>query len=90
MLFFFAQNVASILTTYIFITRINKYSIFSQDNHVETPGELPNKTKLFFAHAADNWDADYYAKVNDDVYVNVGTPIEQLRANTTTDFSLFK
>ncbi|KAL8544173.1 hypothetical protein ACS0TY_004636 [Phlomoides rotata] len=44
---------------------------FILDNHVETPEQLPNKTKLFFAHAADKWDADYYAKVNDDVYVNV-------------------
>ncbi|KAL6509272.1 Hydroxyproline O-galactosyltransferase HPGT1 [Orobanche gracilis] len=41
------------------------------ENHVEAPEELPNKTKLFFAYAAESWDADYYAKVNDDVYVNV-------------------
>ncbi|KAI3458057.1 hypothetical protein Pfo_014720 [Paulownia fortunei] len=45
--------------------------IFILENHVEVPEELPNKTKLFFAHAAENWDANYYAKVNDDVYVNV-------------------
>ncbi|GFP81058.1 probable beta-1 3-galactosyltransferase 11 [Phtheirospermum japonicum] len=45
--------------------------IFVLENHVEAPEELPNKTKLFFAHAAENWDADYYAKVNGDVYVNV-------------------
>ncbi|KAK6155613.1 hypothetical protein DH2020_009861 [Rehmannia glutinosa] len=45
--------------------------IFILGNHVEAPEELPNKTKLFFAHAAENWDADYFAKVNDDVYVNV-------------------
>ncbi|KAF8379650.1 hypothetical protein HHK36_029094 [Tetracentron sinense] len=41
------------------------------DNHVETPKELPKKTKLFFVHAADTWDAEFYAKVNDDVYVNI-------------------
>lgn len=45
---------------------------------MEAPEELPNKTKLFFAHAAENWDADYYAKINDDVYVNVGTSKVQL------------
>lgn len=39
---------------------------------MEAPEELPKKTKLFFAHAADNWDAEFYAKVNDDVYVNIG------------------
>ncbi|KAI8007109.1 Hydroxyproline O-galactosyltransferase HPGT1 [Camellia lanceoleosa] len=33
--------------------------------------ELPKKTKLFFAHAAENWDGEFYAKVNDDVYINI-------------------
>ncbi|XP_059433771.1 hydroxyproline O-galactosyltransferase HPGT1 isoform X3 [Corylus avellana] len=41
------------------------------DNHVEAVEELPKKAKLFFVHAADKWDADFYAKVNDDVYVNI-------------------
>ncbi|KAL2558675.1 putative beta-1 [Forsythia ovata] len=44
---------------------------FILENHVEAPEELPKKTKLFFAHAAENWNADYYAKLNDDVYVNI-------------------
>lgn len=41
------------------------------DDHVEAPEEHPKKTKLFFAHAADTWDAEFYVKVNDDVYVNI-------------------
>ncbi|XP_008791474.2 hydroxyproline O-galactosyltransferase HPGT1-like isoform X1 [Phoenix dactylifera] len=41
------------------------------DNHIETSEECPKKTKLFFAHAADAWDAEFYAKVKDDVYVNI-------------------
>ncbi|KAL9262626.1 Hydroxyproline O-galactosyltransferase HPGT1-like protein [Drosera capensis] len=41
------------------------------DNHVETEEALPKKTMLFFAHVADNWDAQFYAKANDDVFVNV-------------------
>ncbi|XP_062149392.1 hydroxyproline O-galactosyltransferase HPGT1 isoform X2 [Alnus glutinosa] len=41
------------------------------DDHVEAVEELPKKAKLFFVHAADKWDADFYAKVNDDVYVNI-------------------
>lgn len=41
------------------------------DNHVETNDGFPKKAKLFFAHAADKWDAEFYAKVNDDVYVNI-------------------
>lgn len=28
--------------------------------------------KSFFIHAVANWDADFYAKANDDVYVNIG------------------
>ncbi|KAM7253233.1 hypothetical protein ACFE04_025851 [Oxalis oulophora] len=41
------------------------------DKHIETPAGLPEKTKLFFAYAAENWNAEFFAKVNDDVYVNV-------------------
>ncbi|XP_048325827.1 hydroxyproline O-galactosyltransferase HPGT1 isoform X2 [Ziziphus jujuba] len=41
------------------------------DDHVEAPEEFPKKAKLFFANAANKWDAEFYAKVNDDVYVNV-------------------
>ncbi|PIN20561.1 Galactosyltransferase [Handroanthus impetiginosus] len=54
---------------------------FILDNHVETPEELPNKTKLFFAHAAEKWDADYFAKVNDDVYVNIDAFANTLAAH---------
>ncbi|XP_019079843.2 hydroxyproline O-galactosyltransferase HPGT1 isoform X3 [Vitis vinifera] len=43
------------------------------NNHVEAPEEHPKKTKLFFIHAAENWNAEFYAKVNDDVYVNIDT-----------------
>lgn len=39
---------------------------------METNEELPKKPKLFFALAADKWEAEFYAKVNDDVYVNIG------------------
>jgi len=33
------------------------------------------KTKSFFAHAVEHWDAEFYAKVNDNVYVNLGTVV---------------
>ena len=39
---------------------------------MEAPEEFAKKVKLFFARAADKWDAEFYAKVNDDVYVNIG------------------
>ncbi|XP_061344574.1 hydroxyproline O-galactosyltransferase HPGT1-like [Gastrolobium bilobum] len=41
------------------------------DNHVEAPEEKAKKIKSFFVYAVDNWDAEFYAKVNDDVYVNL-------------------
>lgn len=41
------------------------------DNHMEASDQVPKKAKLFFAHAADKWDAEYYAKVNDNIYVNI-------------------
>ncbi|KAK4489622.1 hypothetical protein RD792_005434 [Penstemon davidsonii] len=56
--------------------------IFILENHVEAPEELPNKTKLFFAHAAENWDADFFAKINDDVYVNVDALVNTLAAHS--------
>lgn len=40
-------------------------------DHVEAPEELPSKPKLFFIHAAEQWDAEFYVKVNDDIYVNI-------------------
>ncbi|XP_074329643.1 hydroxyproline O-galactosyltransferase HPGT1-like [Apium graveolens] len=40
-------------------------------DHVETLEELSNKPKLFFIHAAEHWDAEFYVKVNDDIYVNI-------------------
>ncbi|RXH95168.1 hypothetical protein DVH24_024852 [Malus domestica] len=41
------------------------------DTHIESPEEFPKKSKLFFAHAAEKWNAEFYSKVNDDVYVNI-------------------
>lgn len=39
---------------------------------MEAVEESAKKTKSFFIYAVDNWDAEFYAKVNDDVYVNLG------------------
>ncbi|KAK4749719.1 hypothetical protein SAY87_027168 [Trapa incisa] len=41
------------------------------EDHVEAPEETPKKAKLFFAYAAEKWDAEFYAKVKDDIYVNI-------------------
>ncbi|PNX98013.1 putative beta-galactosyltransferase 11-like protein, partial [Trifolium pratense] len=41
------------------------------NDQVEAVEENAKKTKSFFIYAVDNWDAEFYAKVNDDVYVNL-------------------
>ncbi|KAM7491456.1 hypothetical protein LguiA_034377 [Lonicera macranthoides] len=41
------------------------------NDHVEAPEEQPKKTKLFFIHAVEHWDAEFYVKVNDDIYLNI-------------------
>ncbi|KAF3945236.1 hypothetical protein CMV_028381 [Castanea mollissima] len=41
------------------------------DGQLEAPEESPKKMKSIFIHAVENWDAVFYAKVNDDVYVNI-------------------
>lgn len=41
------------------------------NDHVETPEEQPKKTKLFFIDALEHWTAEFYVKVNDDVYLNI-------------------
>ncbi|KAK2996974.1 hypothetical protein RJ639_026330, partial [Escallonia herrerae] len=51
------------------------------EDHVEAPEELPMKTKTFFAHAAEKWDAEFYAKINDDVYLNIDVLANALAAH---------
>lgn len=44
---------------------------------METPEEQPKKTKLFFVDALQHWDAEFYVKVNDDIYLNIGTYLKK-------------
>ncbi|KAJ7541026.1 hypothetical protein O6H91_10G042000 [Diphasiastrum complanatum] len=41
------------------------------NNHVEEPEEFPRKAKFFFSVAVETWDADFYMKVDDDVFVKI-------------------
>ncbi|CAA7400887.1 unnamed protein product [Spirodela intermedia] len=41
-------------------------------DHIEGYHELTAKTKAFFSTAVQEWDADFYMKVDDDVHVNLG------------------
>ncbi|KAK4338478.1 hypothetical protein RND71_042965 [Anisodus tanguticus] len=49
----------------------SKKKILAVNDHVESPQEQSKKTKSFFVHAVEHWDAEFYAKVNDNVYVNL-------------------
>lgn len=51
-------------------SQTNDFIILDQ---VEASRETSTKAKMFFALAADKWDAEFYAKVNDDIYVNIDT-----------------
>lgn len=46
-----------------------------QENHVEGEDEVARKTKHYFTSAYETWDADYYIKVDDNVFVNVGNAL---------------
>ncbi|PRQ17501.1 putative galactosylxylosylprotein 3-beta-galactosyltransferase [Rosa chinensis] len=50
------------------------------DGQVEAYEEGPKKMKSFFIHAVESWDAEFYVKVNDDVFIN----IDVLGATLTT------
>ncbi|KVH91266.1 Glycosyl transferase, family 31 [Cynara cardunculus var. scolymus] len=50
----------------------SQHKDFLRLEHVEGYHELTAKTKTFFATAFANWDAKFYAKVDDDVHVNLG------------------
>ncbi|CAI9094238.1 OLC1v1029938C1 [Oldenlandia corymbosa var. corymbosa] len=41
------------------------------DDHVEAAEESTKKVKKFFSHAVEHWNAEFYVKVNDDIYVNI-------------------
>lgn len=46
-----------------------------QEDHVEAYDELPKKTKNFFATSVQRWVADFYVKVDDDVFVDIGSSV---------------
>eukprot|EP00249_Psilotum_nudum_P023633 c28943_g2_i2 orf=405-1241(-) len=43
------------------------------ESHVEASEESANKAKNFFTSAVKLWDSDFYIKVDDDAFVNIGT-----------------
>lgn len=64
-----------------------KSCLLCQENHVEGEDEVARKTKNYFTSAVETWDADYYIKVDDNVFVNVGKAI--LALNFSLFFAIF-
>lgn len=48
------------------------YLSYEKNDVLEAPEERSKKVKLFFANAVEQWDAEFYIKANDDIYVNIG------------------
>ncbi|TKY58122.1 beta-1,3-galactosyltransferase 10 [Spatholobus suberectus] len=48
------------------------------EGHEEAQEELPKKVKTFFSTAVQNWDADFYVKVDDGIDINLEGLIELL------------
>lgn len=60
-------------------TLLNKLSVdvdnlfwLYQEGHEEAQEELPKKVKTFFSTAVQNWDADFYVKVDDGIDIDLG------------------
>lgn len=48
------------------------------DKHVEMSDEFANKAKHYFSVAVETWDADFYVKVDDDVFLNIDEMVKLL------------
>lgn len=48
------------------------------EGHEEAQEELPKKAKMFFSTAVQNWDADFYVKVDDSIDIDLEGLIELL------------
>ncbi|XP_009772848.1 hydroxyproline O-galactosyltransferase HPGT3-like isoform X1 [Nicotiana sylvestris] len=49
------------------------------ESHEEAQEELPKKAKYFFSSAIQNWDAEFYVKVDDNIDVDLDGLIELLQ-----------
>lgn len=47
----------------------------SQDNHEEADEESSKKAKFFFSTAVQNWDAEFYIKVDNNIGLDLGKKV---------------
>ncbi|XP_010250252.1 PREDICTED: hydroxyproline O-galactosyltransferase HPGT3-like [Nelumbo nucifera] len=55
------------------------------DGHEEAQEELPKKAKFFFSAAVENWDAEFYVKVDDNFNIDLEGLIEMLETRRGQD-----
>ncbi|KAG5540952.1 hypothetical protein RHGRI_020993 [Rhododendron griersonianum] len=55
------------------------------EGHEEAQEELPKKAKFFFSTAIQNWDADFYVKVDDNIDLGLEGVIELLESRRGQD-----
>ncbi|PSS17757.1 Hydroxyproline O-galactosyltransferase [Actinidia chinensis var. chinensis] len=55
------------------------------EGHEEAQEELPKKAKFFFSTAIQNWDADFYVKVDDNIDLDLEGLIELLESRRHQD-----
>ncbi|KAL1353260.1 hypothetical protein HN51_017212 [Arachis hypogaea] len=55
------------------------------EGHEEAQEELPKKAKIFFSTAVQNWDADFYVKVDDSIDIDLEGLIDLLNRRRDQD-----
>jgi hypothetical protein len=55
------------------------------ENHEEAQEELPKKVKFFYSAAVQNWDAEFYVKVDDNVDLDLEGMIALLESRRSQD-----
>ncbi|XLU33530.1 hypothetical protein S245_069596, partial [Arachis hypogaea] len=55
------------------------------EGHEEAQEELPKKAKIFFSTAVQNWDADFYVKVDDSIDIDLEGLIDLLNRRRGQD-----
>ncbi|KAK2992472.1 hypothetical protein RJ640_011611, partial [Escallonia rubra] len=55
------------------------------DSHEEAQEELPKKAKFFFSTAVQNWDAEFYVKVDDSINLDLDGLIKLLESRRGQD-----
>ncbi|KAK8624601.1 hypothetical protein V6N13_089493 [Hibiscus sabdariffa] len=58
---------------------------FILEGHEEAQEELPRKVKFFFSTAVQNWDAEFYSKVDDNIDLDLEGLIELLERRRGQD-----